>query len=73
MKRYRQSDLKFKVEDFVRHKKAGYSGKVVGLGYEIMDGVHQVTLKVCVVDGLMTRRTHILEDLQSEWVLTHQD
>lgn len=70
MKRYRQSDLNFKIEDYVKHKTAGYSGKVVGLGYEVMDGVYQKTLKVCVVDGLMTRRTHVLEDLVSEWVLT---
>ena len=56
------------VGDNVLHQQNGYSGKVIGYGHEIRNGVYLPTLKVRVVQGKdQNHKGFIEEDLSSAW------
>lgn len=57
----------FQVEDYVLHQNTGKSGKVVGYGHQIVDGVYLPTLIVRIVDRNLNQQTGFFEDLSSKW------
>ncbi len=57
-----------KVGDNVLHQKNGHSGKVIGYGHQMLNGVFLPTLKVRVVQGTeQSQRGFIEEDLFEVW------
>lgn len=56
-----------KVGDRVLNQKNGLSGKVVGYGHQILDGVYLPTLIVRVFKGTGRLGQKFVEDLSSTW------
>lgn len=62
-----------KVGDCVLHQHNGYSGKVIGYGHEMRNGVYLPTLKVRVVQSKeQNLKGFIEEDLSSAWQRVEQ-
>lgn len=58
----------FQVGDRVQHQQTGSSGKVIGYGHEILNGVYLPTLKVRVLRATGLNQTGFAEDLSEAWI-----
>ena len=56
------------IDDFVQHRQAGYVGKVVGYGHQMIDGMYLPTLIVRLSEIAGTNHAGFVEDLSSAWV-----
>ncbi|PSB46783.1 hypothetical protein [Chroococcidiopsis sp. CCNUC1] len=62
----------FDVGEYVVHQNTGHTGRVIGYGHQILNGVYVTTLKVLVHDAeIIGRRGAIEEDLYSAWIGYH--
>ncbi|PSB64222.1 hypothetical protein DSM107010_50550 [Chroococcidiopsis cubana SAG 39.79] len=62
----------FDVGEYVVHQNTGHTGRVIGYGHQILNGVYVTTLKVLVHDAeIIGRRGAIEEDLYSAWIGCH--
>jgi hypothetical protein len=55
------------IGDYAVHKTTGHSGKVLGYGLRIVNGVHRPTLRVRVTTRKNRGRGSCLEDVASAW------
>lgn len=59
----------FAIGDDVLNQKTGHTGKVVGYGHEMVDGVYLPTIKVLIAEDLNTgKKAFVEEDLHSTWI-----
>ena len=58
----------FDVGEYVVHQNTGHTGRVIGYGQQILNGVYITTLNVLVHDAeIIGKRGVIEEDLYSAW------
>lgn len=60
----------FNIGDRVQHKQNGKVGKVVGYGYQIVDGYYLTTIQVQVCNQVGIKP--VIEDLFNKWMLCQE-
>jgi hypothetical protein len=66
----KENQTMFSIGDRVQHKQNGKVGKVIGYGFEMVDGYYLTTLEVQVGDRVGIKSA--IEDLFNKWSLCQE-